>query len=417
MNTTNDVEILLVGDELLKGERSDTHLNYLGRVLRRCGVRVGRVQVVGDSVEVIAAVVSERCAATRMLIVTGGLGPTPDDVTRHGVAEALGLGLEFHEPSWEAIRRFFAERGKEATDVNRQQAEFPAGARVLTNSLGTAPGFVVDHADTTVVVLPGPPPEVRQMVEDDVLPLVSDIFQREPLRVETFRTIGVGESVMRSLIGDELDAIEAYAVSSLPSRTGVDVILTEKPGLSDRSKLDEEAARVDRVLREAIGRKYYERGERSLFEMVHDLLTRRGETLAAAESLSGGWIGKLFTDIPGSSAHFLADVVAYGNDAKIEFLGVNSDTLETYGAVSEETCTEMAHGIRRRARADYGLATTGIAGPTGATPAKPTGLTYIGLSWDGGCKVNRQVYGGTRDDVRQRACYGVVWLLYDHLND
>jgi nicotinamide-nucleotide amidase len=417
MNKTNDVEILLVGDELLKGERSDTHLSYLGRVLRHCGVRVGRVQVVGDSVEEIAAVVAERCVATRMLILTGGLGPTPDDVTRHGVAKALGLCLEFHEPSWESIRRFFAERGKEATDVNRQQAEFPAGARVLANSLGTAPGFVVDHADTTVVVLPGPPPEVRQMVEYGVLPLVRDVFQREPVRVETFRTIGVGESVMRSLIGDELDVIDAYAVSSLPSRTGVDVILTEKPGLSDRSRLDEEAAQIDRVLRDSIGNKYYERGERSLFEVVHDLLTRRGETLAAAESLTGGWIGKLFTDIPGSSAHFLAGVVAYGNDAKVEYLGVNSETLETYGAVSEETCTEMAHGIRRRARADYGLATTGIAGPTGATPGKPTGLTYIGISWDGGCKVNRQVYGGTRDDVRQRACHGVVWLLYDHLND
>jgi nicotinamide-nucleotide amidase len=411
----NDIEIVLVGDELLKGERSDAHLGYMGRALGRCGARVARAHVVGDIVDAIAEVVAERIAAARVLIVTGGLGPTPDDITRVGVAKALGLDLEFDEPTWEAIQRFFADRGRVASDVNRQQAEFPAGATIIPNQLGTAPGFAIDHEGATVVVLPGPPVEVQRMLESNVLPLVRGIFQCEPVRVETYRTIGIGESAMREILGGELDAITAYHVASLPSRIGVDIVLTQKSARLGRAVLDEEADRLERDLRGVIGTKLYERGERSLFEVVHDELVRRGETLAVAESLSGGWIGKMFTDLPGSSAHFLADVVAYSDEAKIEYLGVRTETLSAFGAVSEETCTEMVHGIRHRTGATYGLATTGIAGPEGGTPKKPLGLTFIGVSWDGGCLVKRQVYGGTRDDVRQRAVHGVVWLLYDHL--
>jgi nicotinamide-nucleotide amidase len=416
VSVKNDVEIVLVGDELLKGERTDAHASYLGRELGRCGVRVARAHVVGDSIDSIAAVVGDRFPRTRVLIVTGGLGPTPDDITREGVAKALGLRLEFHEPSWEAIEKFFAERGRSATDVNRQQAMLPAGSVVISNELGTAPGFVVDRDDTTVFVLPGPPAEVRPMVESGVLPRIRDVFRREPVRVETFRTIGVGESKIREIIGHKLDAIAAFAVSSLPSRYGVDIVLTERPGTDDRPLLDIEADGFERDLRDTVGNYFYERGERSLFEVVHDILVTRGETLAAAESLTGGWIGKRFTDIPGSSAYLLCDVVAYADDAKVEFLDVRRETLAEYGAVSEETCTEMAHGIRHRTGATYGLATTGIAGPAGGTPKKPVGLTYIGVSWDGGGLVKRQVYRGARDDVRQRASHGAVWLLFDRLN-
>jgi nicotinamide-nucleotide amidase len=415
MTRKNDVEIILVGDELLKGERRDSHVQYLARGLLRRGVRVARTHVVGDAVDDIAAVVTERLPLARVLVLTGGLGPTPDDITRVGVAQALGLDLEFHEPSWETIERFFAQRGKTATDVNRQQAEFPAGSTVVPNALGTAPGFWVEHQETAVVALPGPPIEVQQMFEADVLSRIATLFQREPVRVETFRTIGVGESNMRSIVGEKLDAIGAFNVSSMPSRISVDIVLTEKPGLTDRHILDEEADRFERDLRASLGTYFYERGERSLFEVVHGLLVERGETLAIAESLTGGWIGKRFTDLSGSSAYLLADVVAYGNDAKVDYLGVQNDTLEHFGAVSEEACTEMVNGIRHRTGATYGMATTGIAGPTGGTPTKPVGLTYIGVSWDGGCQVKRQVYAGTRDDVRRRASHGVVWLLYDHL--
>lgn len=411
----NDVEIVLVGDELLSGNRSDSHIPYLGRELRRCGVRVARAHVVGDSIGDIAAIIGTRKTATRVLIVTGGLGPTPDDITREGVAKALGLELEFHDPSWKAIQEFFAERGRAATAVNRRQAEFPYGSRIMPNELGTAPGFIVEHEGTTVVVLPGPPVEVHRMFGNDVLPLFRELFRREPVRIEVYRTMGVGESKMQEILGDKLDGIATYTVSSLPSRTGVDIVLTEKPRVTDRAALDEEADRFGRDLRDIIGTHFYARGERSLFEVVHDLLVARRETLAIAESLTGGWIGKRFTDIPGSSAYLLADVVAYSDEAKVDCLDVRRETLSAHGAVSEEACREMGHGIRRRTGATYGLATTGIAGPTGATVEKPVGLTFVGVSYDGGCRIKRLVYAGNRDDVRKRATYGVTWLLFDHL--
>jgi nicotinamide-nucleotide amidase len=412
----SDVEILLVGDELLKGERTDAHAAWLGARLLRLGARVARVCTVGDDAGEISAAIRDRLAATRVLIVTGGLGPTPDDVTTEAVSSALGLGQEFHEPSWDTIQKIFAAHGRQATEINRKQAMFPAGAAVLPNELGTAPGFTVDARGATIFVLPGPPVEVHRMFEQDVLPRLSAIFGNEPVRVETFRTIGVGESSLRELIGDKLDALSAYTVSSLPSRISGDLILTEKPDLTDRNVLEEEANRFERDLREKIGNYFFERGGRSLFNVVHDRLIQSGETLAVAESLTGGWIGKQFTDLPGSSAYLLSDVVAYADRAKAEFLGVQPETIEKYGAVSEETCTEMAHGARHKSGATWGLATTGIAGPDGGTPRKPVGLTYLGISWDGGCLVKRQVYAGTRDDVRRRASAGVVWMLFDRLN-
>lgn len=416
MSEKNDVEIVLVGSELLRGQRSDSHVRYLSWELLKAGARVARTHTVGDSVDDVAAIVRDRAAASRVLIVTGGLGPTPDDVTREGVATALGRELQFDEPSWDAIRAFFSRRGRTATEVNRRQAMFPVGAEVMPNELGTAPGFAVDGGGSTVIVLPGPPVEVRHMFENDALGRIRSLVGGDPVRVETFRTIGVGESKLRDLLGRELDAMERYDVSYLPSRISVDIVLIEKPGPPDPGGLEAEAARFEEDLRDRVGNYFYERGERTLFQVVHDILVSRGESLAVAESLTGGWISKRFTDLPGSSRYLLGDVVAYADDAKEKLLDVRRETLERFGAVSEETCTEMAHGIRHRLGSNYGLATTGVAGPTGGTPKKPVGLTYIGVSWEGGCLVKRQVYGGTRDDVRRAAAHGVVWMLFDRLN-
>jgi nicotinamide-nucleotide amidase len=415
MTQTNDIEVIIVGNELLKGERVDSHLSYLGRAVLPLGARIARAHVTADSVDEIARVLSGRIGETRTVLVTGGLGPTPDDVTRRGVAAGLGLELEFHEASWNAIQDFFASRGRQATQANRQQAEFPAGSRVLANGEGTAPGFEIESGGTTVFVLPGPPEELRRMFSSHVAPALSERFDRDPLRVDTFRTIGVGESTLFDLVGETLGALSAYDVSSLPSRGGVDILLTEKSSLSDRSLLDTESDAVAEALAGAIGTKFYERGERSLAEVVGSMLAEREETIAIAESLTGGWIGKLLTDVPGASAYVLSDVVAYSNAAKTDLLGVSAETLEKFGAVSEETCTEMAHGARNRAHAAFGLATTGVAGPTGGPPKKPVGLTFLGVSWDGGCNIKRQLFTGTRDDIRRRACQGVLWMLLDHL--
>ncbi|HET6463315.1 MAG TPA: CinA family protein, partial [Candidatus Krumholzibacteria bacterium] len=205
-----------------------------------------------------------------------------------------------------------------------------------------------------------------------------------------------------------------FTVSWLPNTFGVDIVLTGKPGAAD-TLMSDEAERLHRRLTENLGSKYYEHGERPLAKVVADQLVAGSQTVGAAESLTGGTVARLFTEQSGSSAYFLASTVAYADDAKVDLLGVRAETIKEFGAVSEEVCTEMAHGIRRRAKATWGLATTGIAGPTGGTPHKPVGLTFIGVAWDGGVQVKRIIYTGDRATIRERAAHGVIWLLHDRL--
>jgi nicotinamide-nucleotide amidase len=208
--------------------------------------------------------------------------------------------------------------------------------------------------------------------------------------------------------------LDAFTVGWLPTGYGVDIILTQRPG-ADAERMDHESGRLHARLSDTLGSKYFERGGRALAQVIGETLVARGETVAVAESLTGGVVSRLLTDHSGSSAWFPASTVAYSNAAKVDFLGVRAETIEQFGAVSEEVCTEMAHGIRRRAKATYGMATTGIAGPTGATPQKPVGLTFIGVAWDGGVQVKRLIYPGDRGLVRDRAAHGALWLLHDRL--
>lgn len=410
----HDLEILLVGNELLRGERRDAHLAFVAQAMQRAGVKVAECHCVGDDIHAIAEKLRDRMPRTRVLVVTGGLGPTDDDVTREGVAEAVHEPLEFREGEWDAIEAFMAARGRTATEANRRQAHFPRNAEVLANSLGTAPGFALEYEDAHVFVLPGPPPELQPMLESLVVPRVAAVFARPPLRVETFRTIGIAESQLFEMLGETTFALGAYTVSWLPSIAGVDVVLTQKTG-AEGTPLDEEAERVHARMQELLGSKYYERGLRPLALAVSESLRARRETVAVAESLTGGSIARLFTEHAGSSDVFLASAVTYSNESKIALLGARAETIEQFGAVSEETCTEMAHGIRRRAHATYGIATTGVAGPGGGTPQKPVGLVFLGVAWDGGSQIKRVMYAGDRAAIRDRAAHGAVWLLHDRL--
>jgi nicotinamide-nucleotide amidase len=358
--------------------------------------------------------VTECLPRARVLVTTGGLGPTDDDITRDGVAQALGLPLEFREDEWDAIQRFMQVRGRTATDANRRQAFFPRGATVLPNPMGTAAGFRVDAPGTSIFVLPGPPMELRPMVDASVLPALDAMFQRPPVRVDMFRTNGITESQLFDLLATDTTTLTGYTVSWLPSLGGVDVVLTQRTG-ADPALLASESDRIHTRLSEVVGNKYYERGDRPLARVVGESLAARGETVAVAESLSGGGMARVLTDAPGASATFLAGVVAYSNASKTELLGVRAETIDEFGAVSEETCTEMAHGMRRRAHATYGIATTGIAGPSGGTPHKPVGLTFIGVAWDGGVQVKRIIFPGDRPTIRARVSHTALWLLLDQV--
>lgn len=412
--TRHDVEVLLVGNELLRGERRDAHLAFIGQAVQRAGVKVDECHAVGDAVDAIASAVRDRLPRTRVLVVTGGLGPTDDDVTREGLAEAVAAPLEFRDDTWREIEAFMSTRGRTPTEANRRQAHFPRGSEILANSLGTAPGFALEAEGAHVFVLPGPPPELQPMFEALVMPRLLALFERAPLRVETFRTIGVAESQLFEWLGPTTFALTAYSVSWLPSIAGVDVVLTEKRDGAP-SQVNVEAEAVHTRMQEVLGTKYYERGTRPLALVLGEMLRERKETLAVAESLTGGTVARLLTEHAGSSDYFLASAVTYSNSSKAALIGVRPETIEQFGAVSEETCTEMAHGVRRKMGATYGIATTGIAGPDGGTPHKPVGLVFIGVAWDGGSQIKRVIYPGDRSAIRDRASHGALWLLHDRL--
>lgn len=408
-----EVEVILVGNELLKGERRDAHLAYVGTALATAGARVTGAHVIGDDPTAIAGLIRDRADDARAIVVSGGLGPTHDDITREGVAAGLGLELVWDEAQWKVINRMFERTGMTTDDSNRRQAYFPAGAEVMPNPRGTAAGFMVERSDLLVAVLPGPPREFNPMLDSHVVPRIAKIFDRPPLFRETFRTTGIGESTMTPLVSPIFDAFaDRFDVSSLPHLGGVDIVLTAKPGAASIDDSRSAAADFEAKLRDVLGDKVYAKGAESLESVVGRMLTERGETLAIAESLTGGLIGKRVTDVPGSSAYLLADVVAYSNAAKVDFLGVAEASLEHHGAVSETVCREMAEGVRHRTGATWGISTTGIAGPDGGTESKPVGLTWYGVAWQGGHKVAHRVFPGMRGDVRERVVFAALLQLY-----
>jgi nicotinamide-nucleotide amidase len=415
LRNKSEVEVILVGNELLKGERRDAHLESIGRALARVGVELGGAHAIGDERGRIAGIVRDRLDDARVIIVSGGLGPTHDDVTREGVADALGKPLEFRVDQWREIEKIFQRFGREPEESNRRQAYFPEGAEPMANPNGTAPGFIVESGDCLIAVLPGPPRELNPMLEEAVLPRIADLFKRDALFTETFRTTGIAESTMISVIQPVFESYGEFTISSLPHIGGVDIGITQKPGVSDRKQLRKKARAFEKELRDRFGTRVYGKGEILLESVIGEALVAGGATLALAESLTGGLIGKRLTDVAGSSRYVLADIVAYSNEAKMHFLGVKKETLTKYGAVSEEVCREMAEGIRERTGATFGLATTGIAGPGGGSKQKPVGLTFYGLSWQGGRAIRNRVFPGHRDEVRNRVTYATLYLLHDKL--
>lgn len=246
------------------------------------------------------------------------------------------------------------------------------------------------------------------------MPMVAAVFDRPPLFTETFRTTGIAESTMVPVVQPVLDKFGEFQVSFLPNIGGVDIVLTGSSG-ADLTGLEKRATLFEKELREALGTKIYARGNTPLGEAIGAELAKRNATLAIAESITGGLIGKMITDVPGSSRYLLADVVAYSNDDKERFLGVAGETLEENGAVSEPVCREMAAGIRNRSGSTFGLATTGIAGPGGGTESKQLGLCYYGLTWENGAAIRKKIFPGNRDAVRHRCAYATLFLLWEQL--
>jgi|SRR5579875_76032 len=372
--------ILSTGDELTTGRIVDTNASYIADQLNQIGLEVVAVLTVGDVPQRLEWAWRNAIALADVVISTGGLGPTTDDLTTETVASIAGRPLIFSEEVANHIRAFFERRGRQMPENNLKQARFPQGAEIIPNPIGTAPGFrlEVSHEQRTVhlIVLPGVPREMKPMMEQSVLPWLKAQRQGATVTItRTFQTFGITESALDEAVMQVISPDEAR-VSFRASFPEISFRLTVRgePQTAAR-KLEELSERI----RQRLGEYIYAEGETSMEAVVGELLTRRGLTLAVAESCTGGLIGHRLTNIPGSSRYLKADFVTYSNSAKIQTLGVNPTTLERYGAVSEQCVKEMAAGARHNAHADVAVATSGIAGPDGGTPEKPVGTVWIAL--------------------------------------
>jgi nicotinamide-nucleotide amidase len=410
--------ILSTGDELTTGKVIDTNANYLANKLHESGVDLAAVLTVGDVPDRLEWAWRTAIQLGDVVISTGGIGPTADDLTTETIARVTGRKVFRHQPSVDQMRRMFATINRTMPENNLRQADFPEGAEVIPNPLGTAPGFhlpVTDGARVShLIVMPGVPREMKPMMENWVIPwLMKNRGSNKIFAVRIFQTFGVSESGLDQAVAGLIKPEEGRVAfrASFP-QISMRVTVEGEPGEAER-KLDELSDRV----REKISNYLFAEGEASMEEVVARLLIDRKLKLAIAESCTGGLIGHRLTNIPGSSNFLVADLVTYANEAKSEFLGVKEETLKSFGAVSEECVREMAAGARKRVGADLAIATSGIAGPDGGTPDKPVGTVCIALDSEDVKTSRRYQMRGTRDWIKLLASQVALdWMRRYALN-
>lgn len=406
------VEIVAVGTELLLGQLVDTNSAHIARSLADAGVDVFATHAVGDNRARIAAAMRAALERADGVITSGGLGPTVDDLTKEAVCDALGVGTEVHEPSVRAMEALFARLGRVMQANNRKQAEVPRGSVVLANANGTAPGFIALRADGKFVAsMPGVPREMKPMLRDQLIPWLRERFAlRDAIYTRVIHTLNIAESEIDHRIGDLFGSLENPKIAVLAHDYRCDVKIMAKAGSAAAARAL--IAPVEEDLLQRLSGHVYGTDEQSLPGAIHDILQRENLTLAVAESCTGGAIDAELTSVAGSSKSFTGGVVAYDNSVKREILGVDPGTLERFGAVSEQTAIEMARGVRARLKADVGIATTGIAGPTGGTAEKPVGLVWLAISRDGDERAVRLDLLGDRAAIQRRATVAALAFLW-----
>jgi nicotinamide-nucleotide amidase len=408
-----DATIVAIGDELLAGKTVNNNAAFISRRLAALGIGTRRQLVVGDDEAEIVSALEQARALAPLAVTTGGLGPTDDDLTLAAVAGHLGLELVLHRPTLKEIEKRFERRGIKMPAVNVSQARVPAGSHVLANALGTAPGVIVEDEDFVVCLLPGVPAEMEYILEHGFIPyLEKKGYVGERVYEKQLHVTGLPESA----VAEKLAAVDVPAglhLAYLPQTTQVNLRLWG--AAPDEATFLERAKPAAGAIRAALGVNVFGEDGATLEQVVGEALAARGETLALAESCTGGLVAERITTVPGASAYFLGGVVSYANEAKVELLGVAEATLEAHGAVSEETAREMAAGARERFGATYALAITGIAGPSGGTAGKPVGTACFALAEAGNVTSEHRNFGGGRDWVRLRASQHALDMLRRHL--
>nr|WP_306819677.1 competence/damage-inducible protein A [Clostridioides mangenotii] len=405
-------EIISVGTELLLGDIVNTNSQYIAKELASIGIEVYHQSTVGDNVDRLYECFKESLERSDVVITTGGLGPTTDDLTKEVAAKYFGQELKLHEPSWEYIKSLIESRGKKVAPNNKKQAYFPESAIVLKNNNGTAPGAVLRQDNKAIIVLPGPPREMIAMFNESVMPYLKQ-FTEDKLISKTLRLYGIGESDLELEILDIINEQSNPTVALYAKEMEVTIRITAKV------KDEEEAVRlikpVEDKIRERVGQFVYTNddiytGESKnvLEEVAAKLLVEKDLKIAVAESCTGGMVSSVLIDYPGISSVFVEGCVTYSNEAKMKRLGVKEETLDKFGAVSEETAIEMAEGVAKGLNADIGISTTGIAGPGGGSEEKPVGLVYTAITIKGKTKVYKDIYSGDRQKIRTRVTRDIL---------
>jgi nicotinamide-nucleotide amidase len=372
-------ELLTIGDEILYGQIVDTNSQWMSVELDKVGIKVIRKTTVGDVEEEILTAFAEAETRADIILITGGLGPTSDDLTKPCLVNYFNCELKINEEALAEITEFFKSRGRELTELNRLQAALPTACEKITNPVGTAPGMWFDKGDKVFMSMPGVPHEMKKMMTEHVIPRLNKKYKLPVIHHKLIRTIGIGESFLAEKIADFEKALpEHIKLAYLPSLGEVKLRLTGFG--TSLTQLEAETKALSETLKDRIGQFIYGYGEDPMEVVIGRMLRDKKLTLSIAESCTGGYLSHMITSVPGSSDYFLGTMIPYAYEIKMRQLGVKPEILEKYGAVSEPTIIEMANIVRAKFNTDIGVATSGIAGPGGATPDKPVGTIWIAYS-------------------------------------
>lgn len=406
--------VITIGDELLIGQVVNTNAAWIGEELTRLGIRVARMVTVSDEAHEIQQAVERALQESRVVVTTGGLGPTHDDITSQAIASLFEVELELDESIMSIIRHRFESRGFSLPESNTSQAMIPAGFESIVNLAGTAPALLksYDHVEGQglLALLPGVPHEMKKFMRENILPRFAEMHGAQRILQKTLLTVGIGESHLHDLLdGVENFLIDGLSLAYLPSLASLRLRLTSISDSEEagRSRLEE----LEKWIRDRAEKWIYGEGDDSLEGVLGQMLRDRGSSLAIAESCTGGWIANRITNVPGASEYFVGGVVAYSNDVKKDILGVLAETLDTFGSVSRQTACEMAVGVRNRFGADIGMSVTGILGPGGGSEDKPVGMVWLGISSQKSTSAVKLQLGKDRIRNKERASTAALNLI------
>ena len=408
--------IINIGDELLIGQVVNTNASYMAEELNKLNVKVTGIAVIADDKQAIIKQLTASMAEAELILITGGLGPTKDDITKTTLCEFFHSELTVHEPTLENVRAYFTRRGLEFTAVNHDQALVPKCCKVMLNKVGTAPCMVFETEKNIIISMPGVPFEMKWLMCNEILPYIESKLGNEAIVHKTVLTFGIGESFLADKISAWEDSLPDYIrLAYLPEAGKVRLRLSAYG--DDHKKLENEVALLIEKLQKIIGDNIYGYDNDTISLVIGRLLTEAEATISTAESCTGGLVGHKIVESAGASAYYTGGIISYSNDIKESQLGVSHNTLEEYGAVSENTAREMAEGCRKKMGTDYSIATTGISGPGGGSEEKPMGLVYIAISSKEKTICNKYVFTTTREQHQERVANQALFDFWNFIKN